>query len=150
MEPSNDMPYRLMQAFFQLHRQKMNSGPVQGLNPGEMRVLRSIKRLDAGQGVMVSELSGQLKVSSPFITQMTNSLVKQGLADRSPDPADRRAVRLRVTPRGNQLIAKASREFIAHFEGLVQHLGPEQSGELLRLLHQVYQYFESVEVGKSD
>jgi DNA-binding MarR family transcriptional regulator len=150
MEQNNDMPYRLMQAFFQLHRQKMNSGPVQGIYPGEMRVLRSIKRLDAGQGVMVSELSGLLKVSSPFITQMTNNLVKQGLADRSPDPADRRAVRLRVTPRGNDVIAQASREFMARFEGLVQHLGPEQSGELLRLLHLVYQYFDSMEVGKRD
>jgi DNA-binding MarR family transcriptional regulator len=150
MEQNNDMPYRLMQAFFQLHRQKMNFGPVQGIYPGEMRVLRSIKRLDAGQGVMVSELSGLLKVSSPFITQMTNNLVKQGLADRSPDPADRRAVRLRVTPRGNDVIAQASREFMARFEGLVQHLGPEQSGELLRLLHLVYQYFDSMEVGKRD
>jgi len=144
MEHNNDQPYRLMQAFFQLHRQKINSGPVQGLNPGEMRVLRSIKRLDAGQGVMVSELSNLMKVSPSFITQMTNNLVKQDLADRSPDPADRRAVRLRVTDRGNELIAKTSREYMARFKGLAEHLGPEQSEELIRLLHQTYKYFDSM------
>ena len=105
---------------------------------------RSIKRLDSGQGVMVSELGNLLKVSSPFITQMTNSLVKQGLVHRAIDPDDRRAVRLRVTAQGNEVILKTSREFMALFEGLVQHLGQEKSEELITLLDEVYKYFESV------
>jgi DNA-binding MarR family transcriptional regulator len=144
MVNGNDTACKLMHGFFRLHRQKMNSGPVQGMNPGEMRVLRSIKRLDSGQGVMVSELGNLLKVSSPFITQMTNSLVKQGLVHRAIDPDDRRAVRLRVTAQGNEVILKTSREFMALFEGLVQHLGQEKSEELITLLDEVYKYFESV------
>lgn len=150
MEDSNELAHRLMYSFFQLHRQKMNSGPVQGLNPGEMRVLRSVRRLDSGQGVMVSELGGLLKVSSPFITQITNGLVKQGLVERAADPEDRRVVRLRVTAPGEEVIVKASREYMALYAGLAEELGQDKSEELIRLLHQVYQYFDSVEEGKDD
>ena len=75
---------------------------------------------------MVSLLSTALKVSPSFITQMANGLVEAGLADRSPDPDDRRAVRLRVTPRGDEVLAKASREFIARLRDWPNTWGPEQ------------------------
>lgn len=142
---AKDIPFRLMQGLFQLCRHRVKARPEHGLYPGEMRVLRSIKGLDAGQGVMVSQLSTQLKVSPSFITQMTNGLVEAGLAARSPDPDDRRAVRLRVTPRGDAVLDKAYQEFIARFERLANYLGPEQSEELCRLLALANQYFDSLE-----
>lgn len=145
MTLDKDIPFRLMQGLFQLCRHRMKSRPEHGLYPGEMRVLRSIKALDAGQGVMVSLLSTALKVSPSFITQMANGLVEAGLADRSPDPDDRRAVRLRVTPRGDEVLAKASREFIARFARLAEYLGPEQSEELCRLLGLANKFFDSLE-----
>jgi len=144
------MTYKLMQAFSQLHRQKLSFRPVQGYNPGEIRVLRSIAKLDQGQGLMVSELGSVLKVSSPFITQRTNELVKQGLVVRATDPEDRRAVRLKITPRGEEVLAKAVQEYSAFFAGLAKYLGQEQTEDLVRLLHQVQQYFESVEVRNGD
>jgi DNA-binding MarR family transcriptional regulator len=149
MMESKDIPFRLMQGFFQFCRHKFKFRPEQGLNPGEIRVLRNIAVLDTGQGVMVSLLSTKMKVSPSFITQMTNGLVDAGLADRSPDPDDRRAVRIRVTPRGDEVMAKASQEFIARFERLADYLGPEQSEELCRLMAMAYQYFDSSE-GKDD
>lgn len=148
MEPNKDMPYRLLQAFLQLHRQKLYQGPVQGINPGDMRVLCSIQGMDAGTGVMVSQLSSRLKVSPPFITQVTNNLVKRGLVERSLDPSDRRAVRLQVTPQGSDVLKAVTQAYSARFEGLVRHLGPEQSGELLRLLEETYCYFKVLEVDK--
>lgn len=146
MAASGNLPRRLMQAFLLLHRQKLRARPVLGINPGEMRVLRSIDQSAAERGAMVSELSDRLQVSAPFITQMTNNLVRAGLASRSPDPDDRRAVRLRVTARGKELMETASREFGAQFEGLARHLGPQQCETLLSLLAKVSRYFESVEV----
>lgn len=144
---SQETAYRLMHAFFQIHRQKMNSGQVRGRTHGELRVLRSIKRLDIGQGVMVSELSNLMKVSSPFITQTVNGLVKEGLVDRSADPSDRRAVRLRVTNAGEELVHEVFTHFIESHRGLVQYLGQEQSEQLIDLLHRVYQYFELESAG---
>lgn len=79
----NGLAQRLMQAFFQLHRQKLRSGQIQGLNPGEMRVLRSIKRLDQGEGVMVTQLVTLLGVTRPFITQTSTALVKRCLVSRN-------------------------------------------------------------------
>jgi len=143
MDMGNDIAYKLMHVFFQLHRQKMNSGPVEGMRHGEMRVLRSIFKLDTGQGVMVSELSNLWNVSAPSATQTVNGLVTQGLVERSVDPADRRAVRLRLTSKGEEVLHQVSQKFVASFSGLTQHLGLEQSESLLGLLEQVYQYFES-------
>ncbi len=140
------MAQRLMYVFFQLHRHKLRSGQVQGLNPGEMRVLRSIKRLDQGTGVMASQLVSLLRVTPPFITQVCNALVKQGLAVRNTDPDDRRAVRLQVTARGEELIAKASQEYMAEFRRLAEELGPEDSEELIRLVQRVNHFLEAREV----
>lgn len=139
------MAQRLMQAFFQIHRQKLRSGQVQGLNPGEMRVLRSIKRLDQGEGVMASQLVSLLRVTPPLITQTSTALVKHGLVSRNPDPRDRRAVRLRTTATGEELITKASQEYMAEFQGLADELGSQDCEELIRLLQRVYHYFETRE-----
>jgi DNA-binding MarR family transcriptional regulator len=136
------LSFRLMQAFFRLHRQKHRTSPVQGINPGELRALRCLKKFDSGQGVMVSQLSAQLGVTPPFVTQMTNNLVQKGLVNRSRDPADRRAVRLQVTPRGKDTIDKASAELSASFQGLAEHLGPEQSEALIGLLDRACKFFE--------
>jgi len=146
----NDSVGRLMHVFFQLHRQRINSGPVLGMNPGDVRVLRTIMRRDSGQGVMVSELGSMLKVSSPFITQVTNGLVQKGWVDRSPDAVDRRVVRLRITPRGEEAVARVSKEFLAKYAGLTRSLGPEKTEELIRLLQEVHQYFEPKREGKDE
>jgi hypothetical protein len=65
MMESKDIPFRLMQGFFQFCRHKFKFRPEQGLNPGEIRVLRNIAVLDTGQGVMVSLLSTKMK--SPLL-----------------------------------------------------------------------------------
>jgi DNA-binding MarR family transcriptional regulator len=142
METGNETANKLMQAFIQLHRLKMNHGMVGGMKHSEARVLRSIHKMDSGQGVMVSELSGRLKVSAPSITQTVNSLVEQGLVNRMVDPSDRRAVRLRITPYGKEVLDRVYQEFMAIHSGLVEYLGEEQSAVLTDLLQKVYQYFE--------
>lgn len=137
----SDRAYKLIQAFMQLHRLRMNMAPaIGGIKPSEMRVLKSIQKLDEGQGVMVSELSSWMKVSAPSITQTVNGLVKQGYADRNVDPSDRRAVRLKVTAAGDKILLRMGQEFTKMYSGLVQHLGEESSDILIVLLQQVYEY----------
>lgn len=147
---SNTIPYQLIQAFSFFHRQKFSIPPVKGINPGELRILRAIGKSMAVAGVMVSELSERLQVSPSFITQISNGLVKRGLVDRSQDPNDRRAVRLRLTAKGDEAVRDAASVISAHFQGLANALGPEQSKELLRLMNIVNDYLANVRVGKND
>lgn len=141
---------QLTQAFAKFRSQKHKRLQVTGISPGEMRILHSIGRMQEGHGVMVSEISNRLNVSPSFITQITNSLVNRGLVNRTQDIADRRAVRLRVTGKGNEMIQEAARKFNASFAGLVQYLGYDQSIELLRLMNIVNDYFSQREGDHND
>lgn len=144
---AQDSAYRVLLAFTQIHRLHMKTLPQRGLTPGEVRLLRNIMRMDSGQGVMVSELSGVLNVSPSFITQAANKLVKQGMVDRTADPKDRRAVRLRVTEAGKDLVQDIFNEILASYGGLVEHLGEEKCEELITLLNKVYEYFDLATAG---
>jgi DNA-binding MarR family transcriptional regulator len=55
-------------------------------------------------GILASEIAEALNVSRPNITNIINSLVEKGLIEQHEDPNDRRRRRLRVTPKGIQLL----------------------------------------------
>lgn len=139
----NDTAYQLMLAFVRFNRQRMKAGPIAGLLQREHGILRRLMWSDpGGQGVTVTKLSEGLRVSAPYVTQTVNGLEEKGLVERTTDPEDRRLVRIRVTPRGREALRQASAEFAAHFAGLVEHLGEEESRKLTQLLLQVADYFE--------
>jgi DNA-binding MarR family transcriptional regulator len=119
---------------------------VSGLTPREMILMSYVKEgmgVD-GQGVTVSELSNNLNVASPTITQQINNLETHGYVERSIDKDDRRVVRIRLTEKGLQAQQKASAAFLATVNGLVEYLGEEDSERLAELMTKVFQYFTEV------
>jgi MarR family transcriptional regulator, organic hydroperoxide resistance regulator len=78
-----------------------------GLVGIEYTVLISIRHLSAEEGdVSVNRVADHLHLSGAFVTTVTNKLLKRGLIHKTTDPADRRRVRLEVSDKGNQLLAK--------------------------------------------
>jgi DNA-binding MarR family transcriptional regulator len=66
-----------------------------------LRILRG-----AGtEGLLVGEVAGRLITRSPDVTRIVDRLERQGLARRTPDEADRRAVRVHLTEAGRERIA---------------------------------------------
>lgn len=63
-----------------------------------------LRHIHAGLG-SVSELAEVKKLSRPAISQAVEALVRKGLVSRSPDPKDRRHVRLDLTAAGCSLLA---------------------------------------------
>jgi|SRR5688572_12185380 len=59
------------------------------------------------EGMSPSELTRVLLVTAGNVTGIVNRLVRSGLVERRPVPADRRAVRVALTPRGRQVMARA-------------------------------------------
>jgi DNA-binding MarR family transcriptional regulator len=124
---------------------------IEGCKPSEIRVLFCIRKCgppDTSQ-MKVSEISKVLHVTSPTITQLMKGLEAQGLVERHIDPADRRAVCIRLTEKGEQVTQKAADAFIANLNGLVEHLGVEQSNQLAELLTKVFTYFSEREASLS-
>ncbi|WP_169084921.1 MarR family winged helix-turn-helix transcriptional regulator [Paenibacillus sp. PL91] len=116
-----------------------------GLKASEIRLLVCVKQSnDKGiGGTNVSEISKMLQVTSPTVTQMLNSLISAGYVMRSTDKTDRRITEITLTDKGEQLAQKASERFKAIFTGMIDHLGKEQSDQLVGLLNQVFEYLES-------
>jgi DNA-binding MarR family transcriptional regulator len=54
----------------------------------------------APDGLTMGELSSRLMVSNGNVTGLTDALVREGLVTRIPEPADRRSLRIRLTPSG--------------------------------------------------
>jgi len=88
-------------------------------------------------GLKMSELSQHLMVTGGNVTGIVDLLEKDGLAERTPEPADRRAYRVRLTRAGRKAFGEMAR---AHEGWIVEMLGGlsrrEQAG-IYQLLGQL-------------
>ncbi|MBO2944688.1 MarR family transcriptional regulator [Paenibacillus sp. F411] len=133
-----------MKSFGLFRKRPWEQMSLGGYTAGEIKVLMTLKFHAAMQetdSLKVSEISSRMGVTSPTITQFINGLEVKGLVTRIMDPQDRRAVRVELTEEGQQIADQAHEAFRAHFKGLVQYLGREESAELARLLTKVYIYW---------
>ena len=139
----NPTAQKLMRAFMQFHRVQAHQRNFANCTPGEIRTLFCIRNgATAGNPEMkVSEISKRLQVTSPTVTQLLKGLEANGLVERRIDPADRRAVGITLTKRGELVVVKAAEAFSASFEGLIEYLGEEESDRLADLLLKVAHYY---------
>ena len=94
---------------------------AEALHAAAIRVLRTVRSEDAKAGVGPAQLSalsvlvfggaktlGELaaaeQVTAPTMSRVVQNLVAQGLAEREPHEADRRAVRIAASAKGRKLL----------------------------------------------
>lgn len=120
------------------------------LKASEVRVLVSIKKRNENSscGTTVTELSKILQVTSPTVTQMINSLIAGGYVIRTADKSDRRITEISLTDLGDELAGKAIERFKSTFKGMIDHLGKDQSDQLVLMLNQVFEYLESAKMNE--
>ncbi len=92
-------------------------------------------------GMRMSELSRRMMVTGGNVTGITDQLEGEGLVERIDVEGDRRAFRVRLTPRGRKTflsMAEAHEGWIVEaFEGIT----PDEIHALHRLLGKVKQHF---------
>lgn len=92
------------------------------------------------EGLKMKELSHRLMVTGGNVTGITDQLVTEGLVERTEVDGDRRAFRVRLTPRGHAAFAEMARQhehwIVQAFEGL----SPRDLDQLHRLLGKVKQH----------
>ncbi|MEZ5661674.1 MAG: MarR family transcriptional regulator [Burkholderiaceae bacterium] len=86
------------------------------------------------EGLRMSELSRRLMVTGGNITGLTEQLVAEGWLTRDPDPADRRATRVRLTRHGRQRFAAMAGEHERWVRDLLAPLSRDEQKTLLALL----------------
>lgn len=102
-----------------------------GLTPSEGRALRV---LAGDQPARLGDLASQLGVVPRSATDVADSLERAGLVQRMPDPADRRATLLAVTPAGNQVYGELTAARQREANGFFDRLPASERGELLDIL----------------
>jgi DNA-binding MarR family transcriptional regulator len=107
-----------LRRFLTLSQEAARSG---GLTPQQHQALLAIKGFPGRDHVSVGELAGMLQLRHHSAVGLVDRLAARRLIRRTLSSEDRRCVEVRLTPRGERLIARLSE---AHLRELRQ-LGPE-------------------------
>ena len=85
-------------------------------------------------GLKMNELSRHLMVTGGNVTGIVDQLEKNGLVERTAEPADRRAYRVRLTRAGRKAFAEMARVHEGWIVELLGGLTRREQAETLRLL----------------
>lgn len=78
------------------------------LSAAQLSTLKMLLDVPDGSGVRVGEIARNLGVKVPSATEQIIKLERSGLVRREQDPADSRAVRVKLTARGHDAVASAN------------------------------------------
>lgn len=99
---------------------------VSGLrHRGDFEVLALLRRVEPALLTPV-EVAQQLRTSQSGMTGKLDRLEGQGLIERTPDPEDRRAIRLGITETGRAVIDEAFDTSLRVYESMVDGFAPSE------------------------
>lgn len=105
------------------------------VTPSQMRAVRMLTSRDGG--MRSSELAHHLHIAPRSATEVIDALEAKGLVDRSPDPTDRRATLVTLTPRGVALTDEVRRARGLESERLFERLSATDRAHLERILRKL-------------
>ncbi|MGW7273183.1 MarR family winged helix-turn-helix transcriptional regulator [Streptomyces sp. NPDC054864] len=109
-----------------------------GLEFPEFDVLATLRRVGAPHELTAGGLLKTAMVTSGAITNRLDKLERKGMIERHPDPSDRRAIRVRLTEAGRELVDRAVVDHVANEERMLAPLSAADrralDGALRRLL----------------
>jgi DNA-binding MarR family transcriptional regulator len=110
------------------------------LSFGDFDVINTLRRRGDPQGTNPSDLAASSLITTGAMTSRLHRLERAGLIERTPDPTDGRAVRVRLTARGERLAEQALQAIIAADKAFLEPLDQRRRDEVaaalkLLLLH---------------
>lgn len=140
-----DSAWELMDMFREFKQIMRRPGHSGGMKPGEMAVMATvaIHQMETGEGIHVSEIGKMLKIAPPTVTQFINGLEKTGWVIRRMDVQDRRSVQVFLTDEGRRQHECFESGMLKLFQSLSEHLGPEDTGQLVRIMKKTFSFMET-------
>lgn len=99
-----------------------------------LRQFVTLRSIAAGEGLSQAQLGERLRIDASSIVQVLDDCERAGLAERRPDPKDRRRYAIHLTPLGNARLTEARRAVEEVQDGLFASLGRTERSQLLNLL----------------
>ncbi|MFG2886920.1 MarR family winged helix-turn-helix transcriptional regulator [Streptomyces sp. NPDC048297] len=136
-----DLDTRAMEVFGRIFRLSRAMGDRMekayepyGISRGEFDVLATLRRSDEPYTLSPRELSSTLMLTTGGMTGRLDKLERAGLLRRSPDPHDRRALRVTLTEEGLRLIDEVVGAGLTEQRAALSALDDEQADQLADLL----------------
>ena len=104
------------------------------IEPWEFDVLAALRRAGRPYQLTPGSLVRQTMVTSGTMTNRVDRLADRGLVERSPDPADRRGVLVRLTPTGRRAVDAAFESLVSEERALLADLPETDRARLADLL----------------
>ncbi|MFF0826527.1 MarR family winged helix-turn-helix transcriptional regulator [Brevibacillus sp. NPDC003359] len=122
--------------FGQLKRIGHVFSPSKDLRQSELNLLVHLTYVSppGTNGIRVSELGKQLKITSAAVTHVIQSLEQQGFITRTVGPKDRRSILVAPTKEGYDFVEAREKELFERFQQLHEHLGTDDAQALIRTL----------------
>jgi MarR family transcriptional regulator, organic hydroperoxide resistance regulator len=76
------------------------------LSSAEYSVLLAVRYLERGSDMTLRAIADHLHVAAAYVTAEVARLVDKGMLTKKPDPLDRRAVSVELTPASRQLLSR--------------------------------------------
>ncbi|HEX9644515.1 MAG TPA: MarR family transcriptional regulator [Acidimicrobiia bacterium] len=112
-------------------RIRQQAGASRALSPSRLSALTTIDRRGP---LRLGDLAARERISKPSITRIVARLERAGLAERTPDPDDRRSVRIAITPQGRRTLVTAGDRADRYLAEHVAALGDEDRATLAAAL----------------
>jgi DNA-binding MarR family transcriptional regulator len=107
------------------------------LKPGEFDVLAALRMSGAPFELSPTALFRILCLSSGAMTNRLDRLESRGLVQRRPDPEDRRAIVVGLTPAGREIVDRTVVDMLAGGAKLLAGLSAEEQTTLANLLRKL-------------
>ena len=105
-----------------------------GLDGWEFDVLAALRRAGEPYALSPGQLSTQTLVTSGTMTNRVDRLVERGFVHRTPDPSDRRGVRVELTDSGKRAVDGALIDLLQREHELLESLSEDERIQLAELL----------------
>ena len=87
-----------------------------GLDPQQHQLILAIKARDTGHGLAIGEVAERLHLRHHSVVELGDRAIKNDLVTRHRDQADRRVVRLSLTPHGEAVLKDLSEHHVRELE----------------------------------
>ncbi|MCX8007643.1 MAG: MarR family transcriptional regulator [Coriobacteriia bacterium] len=126
---------RALKRVMMLYRQLASRAFAEvGVHPGQAACLLALGR---GGEMSQRDLARRLLVSAPTVTGMVKRLEHAGFVERRIDERDQRLLRIRLTPRGDEVVARLHAVFEKQTEMAFAGMEADQVEALTRLLARI-------------
>jgi DNA-binding MarR family transcriptional regulator len=109
-----------------------------------------LRQIADSEPMRPGELAARLAVEASHVTRQVQQLQKGGYVTRVPDPDDRRAQRIELTPAGQEAIDRIRMAGCRGMELALANWSPEELRQLSTLFHRMVDDFLHTEVRLED